>query len=56
MNKACNYVRTVIKSSASAKIKVVSYRWISILIGQTIFPASEYNRLTNQRPHTIVRH
>ena len=43
-------------SSASTKTKVVSYRWSSILIGQTIFPTSEYNPLTNQRPHTIAHH
>ena len=50
------YIRIVIYSSASAKIKAVSYRWSSILIGQTIFPTSGYNRLTNQRRQTIVPH
>ena len=53
----CNYyIHTVIYSSASAKIKAVSYRWSSTLVGQTIFPTSGYNRLTNQRRQTIVRH
>ena len=50
------YIRTVINFSASGKIEVMAYRRSSILIGHTIFPTSEYNRLTNQRPHAIVRH
>ena len=49
-------IHTVINSSANAKIKVVSYRRSSILIGQAIFPTNEYNRPTNQRPHTIGCH
>ena len=50
------YIRTVISFSACTKIKVVFYWRSSILIGQTIFPTSEYNRLTNQWPHTIICH
>lgn len=55
------YIRTVIYSSASAKIKVVSYGYPirvsnSILIGQTNFPTCKYNHLTNQSQKTIVRH
>ena len=51
------YIRTVINSSTNTKIKVVCYKWNSILIGRTIPPPpSVCNRLTNQKPHKIFRH